>query len=267
MALTVLYLAELCGKAGVFAVRKTLPALRQEYSPDLVVACADSCTGGSGLGVQHAVYLRKLGVDCLTMGEGAFYKRDMTDYYPRAPWVLRPANLPQDIPGRGWKLFDSPSGRVAVIDLLGQSGFTRVHAENPLEALDRIAERARRETPYVIVDFHAVMTAEKRTLIRYADGKVGAVLGSHTKAQTADAAVSPGGTASISDCGRTGSLDSVGGMDPDVRVREFLSGVPAWAPDGTANLEVQGCVLRLGDDGRALSIRSFRKPCKEKLDD
>ncbi|MEN6364223.1 MAG: TIGR00282 family metallophosphoesterase [Rectinema sp.] len=267
MAITILYLGEIVGKTGVFTVRKTLPALRERYKPDFVMANADSATGGGGIGVQHAVYLRKLGVDCLTMGEGAYYKRDMTDYYPRAPWVLRPANYSYDNPGRGWKVFESPAGRVAVLVLLGQAGFPRVHLANPFEALESLAERIRKETPFSVLDFHAATSAEKRTMAFWADGKVSAVIGSHGKALTADARILPGGAAALTDCGRTGSLQSVGGLDPDQRLREFRTGLPLWASDGALGLEAQGCVLGLDGQGRAVSFETFRHPCKEKLDD
>ena len=154
-----------------------------------------------------------------------------------------------------------------MISLLGQAGFPRVHAENPFPTADRLVERIKTDTKAIIVDFHAATTAEKLTLSSYLDGRVSAVVGSHCKALTADARVMKNGTAAITDSGRTGSILSVGGMDPDARVREFMTAVRVWEGDGTLGLEVQGCFFRIGDSGLAESMESFRIPCKEKLDE
>lgn len=267
MSIKIVYFGEIVGKTGVFTLKSLLPELRRRYAPDFVAAGSDGVTGGAGLGVQHAVYLRKLGVECLAMGDSAYYKIDMTEFYPKAGWVLRPANYPYDNPGRGWKIFQTPAGKIAVISLLGQSGFSRVHLDNPLVAFDRIHERIKSEADAIIVDFHASATAEKLTFSAYVDGRASAVVGSHGRVLTADARVSAAGTAFITDAGRTGSALSVGGADPDARVREFMTSVRVFEGDGTLGLEAQGCYIEIGDHGRAARIESFRIPCEEKLDE
>lgn len=267
MSLSIVYIGEITGKAGVFALKSGLPELRNRYKPDFIVACADSATGGAGLGVQHAVYLRKLGVDCLTVGDCAYYKPDMTEFYPKAAWVIRPANYPYDNPGRGWKFFKTPQGNLAVLSLLGQASFARVHAENPFLTADRLLGKLKNECQTILVDFHAATTAEKLTMAAYLDGRVSAVLGSHAKALTADARVSPAGTAAITDCGRTGSIQSVGGMNPEAKIKEYMTALRVWAQDGNLGLEIQGCALRIADSGRAEAVDSFRIPCKESIDE
>ena len=241
--------------------------IRQRYCPDFIFANADSVTGGAGLGVQHAVYLRKLGIDCITMGEASYYKPDMTEFYPKASWVLRPANLPEGDPGRGWKIFQKDEKKIAVISLLGQSGFARVHADNPFIAVDQLSHFLRRDTACVVVNFHAATTAEKLSLARYADGKVSAVLGTGGKVPTADARILQKKTAAITDLGRTGSILSVGGLDPEQKVREFLTGVPVWSKDANARPEAQGVCVRLDESGIALSIEAFRIGGKEIQDE
>ncbi|MCE5255586.1 MAG: YmdB family metallophosphoesterase [Spirochaetaceae bacterium] len=267
----VLYLGEIVDKNGVFTLKSTLPELRSTYNPDFIIANADSATGGAGLGVQHAVYLRKLGIDCITMGESAYYKIDMTEFYPKCSWVLRPANLPYEDPGRGWKVFQTPAGKIAVITLLGQASFNRVHADNPFKVLDYIIERIQKEPsqekPAIFVDFHASATAEKLTLAEYADGRISAIVGSHSKALTADARITAKGMAAITDCGRTGSILSVGGMDPDARIYEFMTSVRSFEGGGTQGLEAQGCFIQIGDSGKAERIESFRLPCKERVNE
>lgn len=256
----ILYVGEIVGKAGVFTVKKLLGALRREFGADFVIGNADSATGGAGLGRQHAVWLRKLGLEVITLGECSYYKRDIVEHLPQASYLLRPANYPHGNPGRGWRVYQTPKGPVAVVSLLGQAGFPRVHLANPFHAIADIAKRAREETPRIVLDFHAATTAEKETMAYHVDGLVSAMIGSHGKTLTADARILKGGTAAITDAGRTGSLLSVGGQDPETRVREYLTGIPAWAKDGTAGLELQGCLFELDEAGRALSMESFRRP-------
>jgi len=267
VAVTIVFLGEIVGKTGVFTVKSAMPEIRQRFAPDFVFANADSATGGAGLGVQHAVYLRKLGVDGISMGEASYYKPDMTEFYPKAGWVLRPANLPEGDPGRGWRVFQKDGKKVVLIALLGQSGFARVHADNPFRALDQLSHFLRRDAACIVVNFHAATTAEKLSLARHADGKVSAILGTGGKVLTADARILQKKTAAITDLGRTGSILSVGGLDPETKVREFLTGVPAWSRDASAQPEAQGVCLRLDDDGLALSIESFRMRGKEIVDE
>ncbi|MDA8426179.1 MAG: TIGR00282 family metallophosphoesterase, partial [Treponema sp.] len=266
MGIRVLYVAEIVGKAGVFTVKKVLPRVKREYRVDFVIGNADSATGGAGLGRQHAVYLHKLGLDVITTGECIYYKRDIVEHLGQTSYIIRPANYPYGNPGHGYKVFGTPAGKVAVVQLLGQAGFPRVHLANPYQAALDLARKLRSECPAVVLDFHAATTAEKRTMAYHADGLVSAIVGSHTKAITADAQVLPRGTAYITDAGRTGSSQSVGGLDPETRIREFMTGIPAWARDGSRELELQGCLIEIGDDGKALSIEALRIPCGESMD-
>ena len=142
-----------------------------------------------------------------------------------------------------------------------------MHLANPLQAIVELARKLREETPIVVLDYHAATTAEKLTMARHADGLVSAIVGSHCKALTADAEILPKGTAYITDAGRTGSLQSVGGLDPATRIGEYMTGIPAWAKDGTRGLELQGVVVEVGEGGKASSIETLRIPCEEVLDD
>jgi metallophosphoesterase (TIGR00282 family) len=263
----ILYVGEIVGKAGVFTVKKTLAKAKAELGADFVIGNADSATGGAGLGRQHSVYLRKLGLEAITLGDCCYYKRDIIEAYAKAPYLIRPANYPYGNPGRGYHVFNTPRGKVAVVELLGQAGFPRVHLANPFQAILDLSRKLKEETPVIVLDFHAATTAEKEAMARHVDGLVSAMIGSHGKTLTADARVLPGGTACITDAGRTGSLLSVGGQDAATRINEFISGIPAWAKDGTAGLELQGCLVEVGADGRATSMRSLRIPCEEVLDD
>lgn len=264
----ILYIGEIVGKAGVFCVKKMLPAVKRDYRIDFTIACADGATGGYGLGRNHSVYLHKLGIDVLTTGECAYYKKDIVDHFVRAPYILRSANYPPGNPGRGYRVYDVGGGaRIGVTTLLGQSGFRRVHLSNPYSFLPELAAKMRQDTPVVICDFHASTTAEKYTMFHHVDGIVSAVIGSHTRVQTADEHILPGGTAVICDAGRTGSIDSVGGTDPATRIDEYLSGIPEWPKDAWSRMELQGVVIEVGPDGKATGIERLRLACKEVPDD
>jgi metallophosphoesterase (TIGR00282 family) len=255
----ILYVAELVGKAGVYALKKGLPALQKRYDWDFFILNANGATGGNGLGRNHAGYLRKLGANVLTTGECCFYKKDLTENLDKIPYVLRPENLNPEAPGCGARIYKAAGEKVAVAVLLGQSGFARLHGNNPFSLLPSLLERLRQETPYVIVDFHARATAEKQTLFYAADGRCSAVIGSHTRVQTADEAILPGGVAVITDAGRTGSIQSVGGCDARSRIQEYLTGIPDWTREAGARPEVQGVFIELDRDGRARSIERFRE--------
>ena len=254
----ILYVAELVDKTGVYAFKQALPELRGRYPWDFLIINADGATGGNGLGRNHAAYLRKLGANVLTMGECCFYKKDLTENIEKIPYVLRPENLNPGAPGFGSRIFKTDGARVAVAVLLGQSGFSRLHGNNPFAMLPPLLERLRQETPYVIVDFHASATAEKQTLFAAADGLCSAVIGSHSRVQTSDQRVLPGGTAVISDAGRTGSAASVGGSDADSRIQEYLSGIPDWTRETWARPELQGVYLDIGGGGKAISIQRVK---------
>jgi metallophosphoesterase (TIGR00282 family) len=254
----VLYVAELVGKAGVYAFKKALPELKSRYPWDFLIACADGATGGNGLGRNHAAYLRKLGANVLTTGECCFYKKDLTENIEKMPYVLRPENLNPEAPGFGSRIYKAGGEKIAVAVLLGQSGFGRLHSNSPFSLLPGLLERLRQETPYVIVDFHAQASAEKKALFFAADGRCSAVVGSHTRVQSADECIFRGGTAVISDAGRTGSRESVGGCDAASRIQEYITGIPDWTKDAWDKPELQGVYIDIGPDGKACSIERIR---------
>lgn len=262
MGIKILYIGEIVGKAGVYCIKKLLPELKKEYSIDFTIAGSEGTTGGFGLGKTHAVYLRKLGVDVLTTGEKVFFKKDMVEYIPKAPFILRPANYPPNVPGRGWRIYQAGDYKIGVINLLGNSGFTRIHLGNPFLYLPDIAEKIKNETKIIILDFHAATTAEKKAMGYHSDSLVSAMIGSHSKVMTSDEKILSNGTAVITDAGRTGSQFSVGGLAPDIEIRKFLTQIPERSNDWWNNMEFQGVLLEIDPEtGKALSIERIKKPC------
>lgn len=263
MGVRILYISEIVGKAGIWCVKTSLPLLKMTEKPDLVIANGDGATGSYGLGRQHAGYLRKMGVDIITGGECIFYKKDLVEGFDTIPYVLRPYNFPNESPGKGWRLVQAGKVKIAVVSMLGRAGFNRVHSENPFTALPSLADRLHQETPYIIVDFHASATAEKQAFFYHADGKVSAVIGSHGRVQTSDETILQHGCGVITDAGRTGSQDSVGGTRPDVKIQEYISRIPDWSHDAWTRPVLQGVILDLDDAGKTISIRRIQMDCGE----
>ncbi len=262
LGLKILYISEITGKAGIFCVKKLLPDIKKELDVDFTIAACEGTTGGFGIGKTHAGYLKKLGIDVLTAGEKVFFKKDMVEYIPKAPFILRPANYPSGVPGRGWKVYQAGEHKVGVVTLLGNSGFTRTHLSNPFSYLPELAEKIKKETNIIIFDFHAATTAEKKAMEYHADGKVSAVIGSHTKVMTADEQILPGGTAAITDAGRTGSQNSVGGLDPEIEIKKFISQIPERSRDFWENLELQGILVEIDNEtGKAIKIERIKRQC------
>ena len=379
----ILFIGEIVGSAGIYCVKALLPEIKRELGIDFTIAAAEGATGGFGIGKGHAVYLHKLGVDVITAGDFAYFKRDAVSHFGQARYLLRPANYPYGNPGRGWLVahprpararpgkaaqqagrqpaaaaaqpaaatrepasgapdpaagaqepaiattasaavpsgsaaepaalgaapeagpgaFDAapsgssppatpapsaaradrtrtvpaerrrgsaPAGRAApaseppapgvgVISLLGQAGFSRVHLRNPFELAGGVIERVKQLTPIVLVDFHATTTSEKVAMSLFLDGKVTALIGTHVRTLSADARLLSGGTAAITHSGRTGSLNSVGGLDVEIETRKFLTQVHEQSRDAWGLLELQGVVLEVGQDGAAQSISTLRR--------
>ena len=149
--LRVLFIGEIVGSSGVFCVKQLLKRTCKKKAINFVIANGEGATGGFGIGKNHSIYLHKLGIDVLTSGECIYYKKDMVPHIDRAPYILRPANYPYGNPGRGWSISTVNSRKIAVINLLGQSGFNRVHLANPFHTLHSIVEKAKRETSTIIV--------------------------------------------------------------------------------------------------------------------
>jgi metallophosphoesterase (TIGR00282 family) len=266
-SLKILFIGEIVGSSGVFCVKSLLPQIKEQKDIDFVIANGEGATGGFGIGKNHAIYLHKLGVDVITSGECIYYKKDMVTHIAKAPYVLRPANYPYGNPGRGWRIYTKNGRKIAVVSLLGQGGFKRTHPANPFSFLPCLIEKIEQETKTIVVDFHAVTTAEKSTMFYHMDGKVSALVGTHSKVPTADERILPGGTAVITDAGRTGSINSVGGLLPEIEINKFLTQIPERSKTCWDKLELQGVIIYIDPGGKAKSIERLRLECEEKPND
>jgi metallophosphoesterase (TIGR00282 family) len=221
--LKILFVADVVGHPGRDAVKALLPGLRKELRPDLVILNGENAAGGFGLTAKIAAELKGAGADVITTGNHVFAQKEFVGELPNLERVLRPANYPAPAPGQGWCLVDAGGHQVLVMNLIGRIFLDPL--DDPFRAADAILA-AHPETPVVFCDMHAEATSEKTAMGWYLNGRVSAVVGTHTHIPTADARVLPGGTAYVTDVGMVGPRDGCIGMDKDVVIQRFLSGVP-----------------------------------------
>ena len=231
-----------------------LPALREELGVDFCIVNGENAADGRGITAKIATRLLASGADVITLGNWVWGQQGFAPYLNGADRVIRPANLSPATPGRGLVVREG----VAVINLLGT--MTLSPFESAFTAAERLVEEARRETPVIVVDFHAEATSEKVALAYHLDGRVTAVLGTHTHVQTNDARVLAGGTAAVTDAGMTGPHDSVIGSVPEGAIRRFVTGYPTRLEPATGDVRIEGALVECGDDGRATRCELVRVP-------
>jgi metallophosphoesterase (TIGR00282 family) len=233
--------------------------LREELGAAFCIVNGENAADGTGLTPKLAERLLAAGADVLTLGNHAWRRRELMPYLNGAERVVRPANYRVEAPGRALAVLPAADGTlVAVANLLGQLFLPEVHV-GPFELVDELIEEARRETPVVVLDFHAEATSEKLALARWLDGRVTAVVGTHTHVQTADARVQPGGTATITDVGMTGPHDSVIGVRAELAIRRMRTGLPVRFEPAEGDVRIEGVIVDCDPaTGRATGCEAVR---------
>ncbi len=257
--MNILFVADIVGGAGRDAVAGIIPDLKRK-SGAFVIANGENTAGGLGITPKIARELFSVGVDVITTGNHIFRRKEIVPFLDEEKRLLRPANYAARTPGRGWSVYGAPGGTiVAVVNLLGQVYIQ--WASDPVECIDAILGQKPDEARITIVDFHAEATGEKAGLFRYLDGRVTAVIGTHTHVQTADEIVSPSGTAFISDAGMTGPVDSVIGLDPERVIKRLTTNIPQTFKPAEGNAKLEGVMLEVDPaTGKSLSIERVRVP-------
>ena len=255
-----LVIGDIIGKPGRLAVVGSLAGMRAELDLDLVIVNGENLAAGAGLTPSLAEELFANGVDVITSGNHIWDKREIYDYLDSGRPVLRPLNYPDDAPGRGWLLHTLPDGdRVAVVNVMGRVFMNQL--DSPFTAMDSLLDEAAEPLPPLrIVDFHCEITSEKNAMGWYLDGRVSAVVGTHTHVPTADARVLPKGTAYISDIGMTGPRDSVIGFSLETVLPRFLTHLPTRfaVADGPVSFNAVLVEAERGS-GRATSITQLQR--------
>src|SRR3989339_495068 len=256
----ILFIADIVGQPGRDCVRKLLPELAGEKKPDIIIANAENVAGGKGLTGPLALELFDSGAQVLTLGNHAFDRKEV-DSIIGDPRIVRPANYPPMVAGRGCTVITTTTGKkLAVISLMGRVYMP--HTDCPFRKASEVLETMAKENPdinIVFVDFHAEITSEKQAFGWFLDGRVSAVIGTHTHVQTADARILPSGTAYITDAGMTGPRDGIIGMDRDIIIKKYLTAIPHRFSVAAGPAMLNACVIDIDTDtGASTGIRIIR---------
>ena len=254
----ILFVGDVFGVPGRRALEDRLPGLRDELNVDFCIVNGENAADGAGITGKHADRMLAAGADVITLGNHTWRQRGFADYLAGSDRVVRPANFAASAPGRGWTTAAGRDGtQVAVINLMGAL-FLDV-AQNPFEIVDDLVEEATRTTPVIVLDVHAEATSEKIALAYWLDGRVTAVIGTHTHVQTADARVLAGGTAALTDAGMTGPHDSVIGVEAELAIRRMRTGMPVRFQPAEGGVRIEGALVECDPaTGRATACEALR---------
>lgn len=257
--MVILYFADIFGKPGRTAVKKSLPDLLTKYKPDFVIGNAENLAGGRGINKKTYNEMLAMGFHLLTSGNHIWDNKEVFNLFSSDAKLLRPLNWlnpPGDpCPGKGWTIIESNGKQLAVINLMGRVFMDAIHC--PFAAVDEALATIPKGIP-ILVDMHADATSEKYAMGWHLNGKVSAVVGSHSHVQTADERVLPGGTAYITDVGMSGSFDSVIGLKPEEVIRRFIIKRPVHTQAAKENPGVGCVIIHIGQDNKATNIERLR---------
>lgn len=254
----VLFLGDVCGQPGCRALFMGLKQLIKETRADLVIANGENAAGGFGITPELAEQLLNSGVQVLTSGNHIWQKKEIISMLQSSDVLLRPANYPPKVPGKGYTVFETRKGRVGIINLQGRRSLPATDC--PFRVGKEIIQQLKESAAAIVVDFHAEDTEEKEALGLYFDGRVSAVIGTHTHVQTADERILPKGTAYISDAGMTGPEMSVIGSRPDLSVERQMTQLPIKSEILDAETMINGVLITIDmESGKTETIRRIFK--------
>ncbi|MCX6966635.1 MAG: TIGR00282 family metallophosphoesterase [Verrucomicrobia bacterium] len=257
--LRMMFLGDVVGEPGRRAVIDLVPVLKKEYELDFVIVNGENAAGGRGITPKITIDLLRAGIAVVTTGDHVWDQKEIFNYIDTEPRLLRPINYPEDTPGQGSVILETPKGKVGVIDVQGRT-FMQPPLENPFRALEEAVAKMREETAVIFVDVHAETTSEKIAVGRFLDGRVSAVVGTHTHVQTGDERVFPGGTAFLCDAGMCGPTESVLGREIEPIISRFITNLPATFPVAKGPVALNGAIIDIDEStGKALSIQRFTR--------
>ena len=255
----ILFLGDVVGEPGRKALQQRLRGLQEELAVDFTIVNGENAAGGRGISGKQCIELLKSGATVITTGDHVWDQKDLPAYIETEPRLLRPCNYPEGTPGAGSVVLDTAKGPVAVLNVRGLT-FMNPPLDNPFHRAMEEVEKLRAATKVIFVDVHAETTSEKIALGRYLDGKVSAVVGTHTHVQTADEQIFPGGTAFLCDAGMCGAADSVLGRTKESILRRFLTGMPTALPVAGGEVLLCGVIVEVDEaTGRAMAIQRVQE--------
>ncbi|WP_221564479.1 TIGR00282 family metallophosphoesterase [Alkalihalobacillus sp. TS-13] len=253
----ILFIGDIVGSPGRAMVETYLPKLKTKYQPTLTIINGENAAHGHGITEKITKNLKQWGAQAITMGNHTWDNKEIFNFIDDVPQMVRPANFPDGTPGQGYTFVKINDIEVAVVNLQGRTFMPPLDC--PFRKADEIINEVKTRTPYIFVDFHAEATSEKQALAWYLDGKVSAVVGTHTHVQTSDNRVLPGGTAYISDVGMTGPYDGILGMSKEAVLKKFLTNLPVRFEVENGREQLSGVLIDLErDTGRAKSIKRIQ---------
>jgi hypothetical protein len=253
--LRILFLGDIVGEPGRNAVIARLPELKEKHALDFVIVNGENAAGGRGITGKITIDLLRAGVSVVTSGDHIWDQKEIVAFLNLEPRLLRPVNYPDGAPGSGSIVLETAKGKIGVINVQART-FMQPILENPFHAVEAAVAKMRDETANIIVDAHGETTSEKIALGRFLDGKVSAVIGTHTHVQTADEQIFPGGTAFLCDAGMCGPVNSILGRAIEPIMNRFISNLPGSFPVAAGEVRLRGALIEIDEKtGRALQIR------------
>ena len=242
----ILAVGDIVGLNGLNKLKEILPNLKQREKIDFVIVNGENVAGGMGITEKDFKQILFAGADVVTLGNQTWSKKDVYNIIDDEK-LLRPANYPKDVVGKGYNIYKYKNKKIAVINLIGRTNMG-VLSENPFLKADEIIEKIKDKVDFIVVDFHAEATAEKIAFANYVDGRATIVYGTHTHVQTADEFVLPNGTAYITDIGMTGPINSVIGMDKKASIKRFVTTLPEKYKIAEGESKFNSCLFELDDE-------------------
>jgi metallophosphoesterase (TIGR00282 family) len=258
----ILFLGDICSEIGRQAVINNIREIKQVEDISFTIAEAENVANGYGITPKLAIELLDAGIDCITLGDHFLDRKEIVTMLVSEPRLLRPVNFHADVPGKGMAVYTKDDFKIGIISLLGRVFLRPINCpfESSIKAIDEI----KKETPIVLIDFHAEATAEKKAMGWFLDGRASAVLGTHTHVLTADEQILPNGTAYITDIGMCGAMDSVLGMRIDLSVKKLMYNIPLRLEAAKNNIHLNGVVITIDTEtGKALSIKRLDQKIAE----
>jgi metallophosphoesterase (TIGR00282 family) len=254
----ILFLGDIVGEPGRLAVKGALPELIQQFGPDFIVVNGENAAGGNGITPKLAYEIFRAKVDVITLGDHAWDQREILPFFAEEPRLIRPFNFPAGCPGAGHVVVSGNGLKLGVINGLGRT-FIQAQVDNPFLGIESLVEEVRKETSCILVDFHAETTSEKIAFGRLLEGRVSAVVGTHTHVQTADDRILPGGTAYITDVGFCGPHDSVIGRDKAAIIERFKTAMPVRMHIASNGIQLDGVVIDVDETtGKAVHFERIQ---------
>ncbi|MDP8200902.1 MAG: TIGR00282 family metallophosphoesterase [Candidatus Tenebribacter burtonii] len=256
--MNILFFGDIFGSPGRNLIKKYLPELRRKFKIDFCIANGENTAHGKGITEKTATELFNCGIDCFTSGNHIWDKKESIDYLKREPRILKPLNYHKDAIGATLYIANVGKSKLAVVNLIGQVYMNPI--DSPFIALDNILPEIKEATNNIFVDFHAEATAEKRALAFYFDGRISAMVGTHTHIQTADEEILPNNTAYITDVGMTGPHDSCIGIDKDIVIKKMISSMPQQFKPAEGGLQINAVVIEIDENtGNAVKIQRIMR--------